>query len=177
RDMIAASPCARIARPAQDRARDRVLTADEIRRVWATLADESAQTTALFKLYFLTAQRGYELRTMGWADLDLAAGWWTVPAERAKNKLAHRVPLSPQAVAILRDFERRRVDGTPWVFASVSATGYLETVQKAMRRLRKASGVDFWPHDLRRTVATFLTGELPIPRLVVSKLLDHVSAD
>jgi len=75
RDMIPASPCARIERPARDHARDRVLTPDEIRRVWATLAEESAQTAALFKLYFLTAQRGGELRTMAWADLDLASGW------------------------------------------------------------------------------------------------------
>ena len=175
RDMIAASPCARIERPAQDRARDRVLTADEIRRVWAALADESAQTTALFKLYFLTAQRGGELRTMAWADLDLASGWWTVPAERAKNKLAHRVPLSSPAMRVLQELGARRVGGSPWVFPSESGTGYREDVQRAVASIRECSGVeDFRAHDIRRTVATFLTSELGVSRLVVSKLLNHV---
>jgi len=175
RDMIAASPCARIERPAQDRARDRVLTADEIRRVWAALVDESAQTTALFKLYFLTAQRGGELRTMAWVDLDLASGWWTVPAERAKNKLAHRVPLSSPAMAVLQELAAQRVEGSPWVFPSESGTGYREDVQRAVASIRECSGVeDFRPHDIRRTVATFLTSELGVSRLVVSKLLNHV---
>src|SRR5207249_10054450 len=48
------------------------------------------------------------------------------------------------------------------------------TVYRAADRIRTASGVDFKPHDLRRSVATFLTSELGVSRLVVSKLLNHV---
>ena len=47
-------------------------------------------------------------------------------------------------------------------------------LHKATERVRERSGVDFVPHDLRRTVATFLTSELGVSRLVVSKLLNHV---
>jgi integrase len=42
--------------------------------------------------------------------------------------------------------------------------------------VRERSGVDFVPHDLRRTVATFLTSELGVSRLVVSTPLKHVEA-
>jgi integrase len=174
RELVASSPCQLIERPAPERQRDRVLTADELRAVWKALGAEDAATAGLFKLFLLTAQRGYELRTMAWADLDLDAGWWTIPSVRAKNKLAHRVPLSPQAAAVLRDLAQGRVDGSPWVFPSVGATGYRETLQKAMRRIRSQSTVSFVPHDIRRTVSTICTSELGVSRLVVSKLLNHV---
>jgi len=167
------NPCRGMERPAAERQRDRVLDADELRAVWRALDTEDAFNAALFRLYVLTAQRGGELRTMAWTDVDLDAGWWTIPAERAKNGKAHRVPLSPQAVAILRALPR--VDGSPWVFPSGrAATGFRETITKAVKRVRETSGVDFWPHDLRRTVATFLTSELRVSRLVVAKILNHV---
>ncbi len=54
----------------------------------------------------LTAQRGGEVHGAAWAEFDLASGWWTIPAERSKNGLAHRVPLSPQAVRILKAWRR-----------------------------------------------------------------------
>lgn len=175
RELVAASPCARIERPAVDHARDRVLTADEIRLVWAALEQETPQTAALFQLYFYTAQRGGELRTMQWSDLDLEARWWVIPAERAKNKLAHRVPLSPHAVGVLRRGALQRAAGSPWVFRAESGTGHRMDVQRAQATLRENSGVsDFTPHDIRRTVATFLTSELGVSRFVVSKILNHV---
>src|SRR5207245_1112111 len=76
-----------------------------LRGVWKASEQEEPHTAALFKLYLLTAQRGGELRAMEWSELDLDAGCWTIPAEKAKNKLAHRVPLSPQAVVILRGLQ------------------------------------------------------------------------
>ena len=158
-------------RPAPEHQRDRVLTADELRAVWKTFEGEDEQTAALFKLYLLTAQRGGELRAMEWSELDLDAGWWVIPAEKAKNKLAHRVPLSPHAAAILRTL-REQGNGSRWVFPRYAEDKY--TVYRAADRIRTASGVDFKPHDLRRSVATFLTSELGVSRLVVSKLLNHV---
>jgi integrase len=102
------------------------------------------------------------------------AGWWTVPAERSKNKLAHRVPLSPQALAVLRALREKPTDSV-WVFPTTrgSASGFRESITKATARIREASGVAFVPHDCRRTVATFLTSELGVSRLVVQKLLNH----
>src|SRR5436190_2103150 len=108
---------------------------------------------------------------MAWVDLDLASGWWTVPAERAKNKLAHRVPLSSPAMRVLQELGARRVGDSPWVFPSESGTGYSEDVHRAVASIRECSGVeDFRPHDIRRTVATFLTSELGVSRPVAEVL-------
>ena len=173
RDLVETNPCALLDRPAPEHQRDRVLTGDELRGVWKASEQEEPHTAALFKLYLLTAQRGGELRAMEWSELDLDTGWWTITAEKAKNKLAHRVPLSPQAAAILRDLQTH-ANGSPWVFPSRSVSGHHEVLHKATERVRERSAVDFVPHDLRRTVATFLTSELGVSRLVVSKLLNHV---
>ena len=166
------NPCRGMERPAPEKQRARVLDASELRSMWAALDSEDVYNAALFRLYLLTAQRGGELRTMEWAELDLASGWWTVPADKAKNGIAHRVPLSPQAVAILSALPR--VDGSPWIFPSTrAAKGCRSNITKAVARIRKAGGVDFWPHDLRRTAASHMTS-MGISRLTVGKILNHV---
>lgn len=177
RDLVEANPCALLDRPAPERQSDRVLSVEELRLVWAAITDEAELATAvLFKLYLWTAQRGGEIRSMQWSDIDLNAAWWVIPSERSKNKLAHRVPLSPPAVECLRSLQKARASESPWVFASQSKSGYRQIMHKAAERVRERSGVSFVPHDLRRTVATFLTSEVGVSRLVVSKLLNHVES-
>ena len=168
------NPCRGLERPAPERQRERVLSPDELRALWRALDAENTSTAALFRLALLTGQRDGELRTMTWTDVDLVAGWWTIPAERAKNGRAHRVPLSPTAIGVLRRLHEART--SRWVFPSArgSASGHRDRVYKAVHRLRRASAVvDFTPHDLRRTVASHMTS-MGIARLTVSKLLNHV---
>ena len=173
RDLVEMNPCHGIERPGAEHQRDRVLTASELRRLWHALDEADATTAALYRLHLLTAQRGGELRSMAWKDVDLESGWWIIPAEESKNKLSHRVPLSPIAVAILRDLSARVDADRSWVFATPSQRGHRVTAHKATRRVRQLSEVDFVPHDLRRTAASHMTS-LGISRLVVAKILNHV---
>ena len=174
-DLVEANPCTRVARPGVEHQRDRVLSAEELRRLWSALdaTEEHAQAAAILKVMIYTGQRGGEAKAMRWEDVDLPGGWWTIPAAVSKNKLAHRVPLSAPVVELLRELHQKDA-GSPWVFPSDGERGHRETIAKATADFRTASGVDFVPHDLRRSVATHLTGELNVPRLVVSKLLNHV---
>jgi hypothetical protein len=71
RDMVAVSPCLGIERPVPERQRDRVLTYEELRRVWQAAGEEDARDGALVKLLLLTAQRSGEVRALAWGDLDL----------------------------------------------------------------------------------------------------------
>ena len=169
------NPCRGLEPPAPERQRERVLGAAELRAIWRALDGEPAPNAALFRLYLLTAQRGGELRTMAWADVDLDAAWWIIPGERSKNGRSHRVPLSPPAVAILRELWRARTRDVRWVFPTPrgSASGYRERIYKVVDRLRRATGIaDFTPHDLRRTAASHMTS-MGIPRDTVAKLLNH----
>jgi len=110
---------------------------------------------------------------MRWQDVNGA--WWTIPAEVAKNGRSHRVPLSPQALAIL---ERRRDSANdPWVFPSPTTDHAIENPQKAAERLRERSKVsDLRLHDFRRTAASLMTG-MGISRLTVKKILNHAERD
>ena len=64
-------------------------------------------TRAMLEFLILTAARSGEARGMTWQEVDFEAKIWTVPAERMKAKLPHRVPLSVQALAILRGQQGR----------------------------------------------------------------------
>jgi integrase len=80
--------------------------------------------------------------------------WWTIPAERAKNGLAHRVPLSPAALRILETLKPEGEESA-WVFPSRrKACPHINHVQKAIERIVDRSGVPFRGHDLRRTAAS-----------------------
>lgn len=172
RGLAASNPCHGIERPTREMPRDRVLTPRELRQLWHAWSAEEPSVAALFKLQLLTAQRGGELRSMRWDHIDLETAWWTIPADGAKNGLAHRVPLSGSAMEILHTL-RVSSDGSDWVFPSATATGPRATFQKPVRRIRAATGVQFRPHDLRRTAASHLTS-MGVSRLTVAKLLNHV---
>jgi integrase len=175
RDIVAVNPCHGIRAPGEEKARDRVLTPDELRAVWNALAPEQAQISAMFKLRILTAQRGGEVSTIRRSDFDLQSAWWTIPGELSKNGLAHRVPLAPQVVEIVKEALRSAGDDE-CLFPSPTSDGPVRSIWRAVARIRKRSGVEFRPHDLRRTAASLMTG-MGISRLTVSKILNHVESD
>jgi integrase len=59
-------------------------------------------TRALLEFVILTAARSGEARAMAWSEVDLVGKVWTVPADRMKAGVAHRVPLSERVIAILK---------------------------------------------------------------------------
>jgi len=173
KDLVETSPCVGLSKPGFETQRDRVLSEDEIRAVWSACDAEPGIIADAFRLMLLTAQRRGEVLSMRWQDVDGA--WWTIPAEVAKNGRSHRVPLSPQALAIL---ERRREGAKgPWVFPSPTTDRPIENPQKAAERLREHSKVpDLRLHDFRRTAASLMTG-MGISRLTVKKILNHAERD
>lgn len=62
-------------------------------------------TRCALQLAPLVFVRPGELRQAEWAEIDLEAAEWNIPAERMKMRQPHLVPLSRQAVAILRELE------------------------------------------------------------------------
>lgn len=65
-----------------------------------------ATTRAALKLMVLLFPRPGELRSAEWSEFDFAKAEWNVPASRAKMRRRHRIPLSPQAVALLQGLYR-----------------------------------------------------------------------
>jgi integrase len=66
----------------------------------------SPQTKLALRLLLLTFVRTNELRAAEWTEIDWHKAEWRIPADRMKMKELHIVPLSKQAIAVLRDLEK-----------------------------------------------------------------------
>ncbi|TXN80625.1 tyrosine-type recombinase/integrase [Methylobacterium sp. WL8] len=164
-----ANPVVGTRKPIQDEKRQRVLKPDEIRAVLAALP--AGDFGRVVRLLLLTGQRRDEVADMTWAEVDLAGALWSMPGGRTKNGLAHDVPLSAPALAVLA--EAPRIEGRDLVFGS--GAGGFQGFTRAKAALDKACGVTGWRlHDLRRTVATGM-GNLGVLPHVVEAVLNHIS--
>ena len=181
RGMLENSPCHLVPCPVAENRRDRVLTQDEIITLWQNLPKLKIreQLRLAIQLILVTAQRKGEIVTAEKTNFDFKTGWWTIPAEKAKNGLSHRVPLSPFAINLFnKAFE---LSGeSEWVFASPNKRDSHinpQSINHGLNKNKDELGINgFVPHDLRRTAASYMTG-MGIPRLVVKKILNHVDSD
>jgi integrase len=182
-DIIPATPCAEIQAPAPEKQRDRVLADAEIKTLWDELpkARMTELTRLAIKLQLATAQRIGEVAAAEWSEIDLDGNIWTIPGEKTKNGLPHRVPLSPMALELLQSI-RIESGASQYLFPSPrEAVGHMSpsamgrAMYKAILEKKEKYRInlkDVTPHDLRRTAASKMT-EAGIPRLVVSKVLNH----
>ena len=102
RDWVDASPAEAIPNPSRDIPRDRYLDMKEVGAVYQAADMLGYPFAGFLKLLILTGQRRTEVASMRWADLDLDAGTWVLQSEDTKSARAHLVPLSPQAIELLK---------------------------------------------------------------------------
>ena len=178
--VIDMSPCVRMKAPAKKKARTRVLNEKEIRVFWEKLIDcpMSIINKLFLKLLLVLAQRRGELVIAEWDQFDLDAGWWEIPDINTKTNNVHRVPLNRMAIEILREIKALNFTDSKYLFPSPSPKKNGAPIDervptRACNKAQEFIGLDhFTPHDLRRTAATMMTGA-GVPRLTVSKLLNH----
>jgi integrase len=169
----------------KDRARKRVLAADEIRDLWKALDTftEPACFPAYVKMLLLTASRRSELADMTAAELD--GDLWTIPAARYKNKLDHVIPLSEMArkeLGPLLPPKHRKNDH--FLFSTTNGAKALggfskpkTSLDQAIAEIRLRAGrpaMEKWTlHDLRRTARTLLS-EAGVRADTAERCLGHV---
>lgn len=170
-EIVDINPCWKIPAPSRERQRDRVLNPEEIKRLWDCLSLHSTNVRLFFKLVLLTAQRPGEVLRMSWSEIDFSAGWWTIPAERAKNNLSHRVALSRPAKLLLLE-QKLLVADSPWVLPSHCRKNHVTEIKQALKVIRSQTDMQFIPRDLRRTAASHMTS-IGISRFIVKKVLNH----
>lgn len=142
----------------KERARERVLTDEELQKLMAALDASPSQTSAdAVRLLLFTGSRPKELLGATWDQIDLANGIWTKPSQATKARRTHRVELGPDALKVLRRMHQMRDWGVPWVFPSESKCGHVTTVRKFWGLLCKRAGLEgVRMYDLRRTILTKL---------------------
>jgi integrase len=154
-------------------ARDRVLSNDELVAVWrACLGDDNFGK--IVRLLILLGSRRQEVGGMRWAELDLGAGVWVLPATRSKNKRQHTITLPPAALDIVRSVPRSERDHLFGDRAGIGFSSWGRSKQQLDHRIAGAVTPAWKLHDLRRTVATGMA-DLGIEPHHIEATLNHFS--
>ena len=163
-----ANPCAGV-RKFPEKARDRFLSDDELRRFFDVLEPYPYTARDFILVALLTGARRSNVLEMKWADLNLDAATWRI--ERTKNGTPQTVALVAPVVELLR--ERKRQATSVFVFPGKGKTGHYVEPKTAWGTLLKRAGIEnARVHDLRRTLGSWqaMTGaSLP----VIGKSLNH----
>lgn len=143
-------------------------------------------TRAALALAPLVFQRPGNVRAMEWAEIDLDAALWTIPAKKMKRSVndkangdPHLVPLSRQALAILADLQPLTGHGR-YVFPSVRGGERPMsdmTLNAALQRLGFDTKTDMTTHGFRAMARTMLAEQLDVPEAVIEAQLAHSVKD
>ncbi len=171
------------------------LALGDMSRWWADLAKRDGMAARALEFLTLTAARSGEVRAAIWDEFHLGdaatpatsatrRAIWTIPASRMKNGRAHRVPLTPEAVALLETLPR--LDGSPYVFfaprggmlSDMSISAVMRRMQEAQVKAGAAGYLDpaskrpAVPHGLRSTFRQW-AAEQGYPRDMAEIALAH----
>jgi integrase len=195
-DIIDVSPAAPMRSNAPIVARDRVLSADELRAFLWAIKQMGEPWASIYELLAITAQRRSEVAEAPRFEFDMDGATWTIAPERAKNGRAHIVHLAPRAVEIVRRQGGNDPEGYLFPAAEngggrgkFAVSGFAKAKRRLdalmFQRLKDTAGergenpkkvkLEPWRiHDLRRTGATGMAA-LGIPIHVVERVLNHVA--
>lgn len=134
----------------------------------------SPETRAALQLLALTFVRPGELRAATWQEFDFDNAIWSIPADRMKMRLPHRVPLAAQAVAILK--ELRAISRTTLLFPGQrdSKRPVSENTLNAALRALGFSGNEMTAHGFRAAASSILNGSRLFHPDAIERQLAHI---
>ena len=158
---------------------------DDAPRWYAALQGRDGTGARALQLLVLTATRSQEVRGAAWDEFDLDKGLWVIPAQRMKMDREHRIPLTTEAVALLKALPR--LDSNPLVFPSARGGQVSDmTLSATMKRMHetevaadRAGFVDrvskrpAVPHGLRSTFRDWAAERTQYPGDMAEVALAH----
>jgi integrase len=156
-------------------ARERKLSDDELRVIWANLLDDTFGQVV--RLLVLTGCRRSEIGDLQWSEIDLGTGVMTLPPERVKNDEKLVLTLSPSALAILKAIPQNKYR-EDYIFGKQGKRGFSAwsycTMALNARMAASGTAIEPWTlHDIRRTVRTGL-GQIGIAPHVAERVIGHL---
>jgi integrase len=175
-DLIDVDPLSGLKLPPKTADRERVLSLDETRRIWAAAGRLDYPGKHFVRLLLLTACRRNEVKGLCWAEVKDETDGMVIDlaGRRTKTGAGHRVPLSSAALTVLDEAKRFQIVGSPYVF---SHNGHTALSNVALTKMAIDEAIDgeiepwTW-HDVRRTVVTRLA-EKGFNPVVIDLLLGH----
>ena len=154
--------------------RERFLTKDEIDRLVNALDhDEDQRAADIIRICMLTGARVGEVRQSRFEQFNLDLLIWTKPASTTKQRRMHRVPISENVAAIVRQRQLVVPNSSPWVFPGDVAGQPVIEIRRFWKRIQREAQIeDVRIHDLRHTFASLLvSGGASLE--MIGKLLGH----
>jgi integrase len=155
----------------KDRARDRILSDDEIRMVWDAAKGQGAFGD-IVRIALLTAQRREKLVSMRWDDISADGTWHIQNGNTRRKGTGGDLVLPAMALDIIG--ARPRLASNPFVFPGIGQS-HFKSYARAKRAIDKATGeLPQWQlHDLRRTARTLMERAGVRPD-IAERVLGHV---
>lgn len=144
--------------------RDRVLTSDELRRIWNATSDLT-HYDRIVRLILATACRRNELGRAQWPELE--GNLLMAPTLRMKMKKPFIVPFIPAAMALLP----ARTD-SPYIFPNSKGGAYNDWHRDKAKLYERSGTADWRPHDLRHTMRTAFS-MLKVRAEIAEAILSH----
>jgi integrase len=139
----------------------------------AELREREGVSASALEFTILTAARTGESIAARWPEIDLGGAVWTVPGERMKGGREHRVPLTPPAVALLKELPRFG----PYVFPGASGRKHISNaaMSELLKGMRLPSTATV--HGFRSTFRDWAKEVSPFPRELAEAALAHLVGD
>jgi integrase len=123
------------------------------------------------ELQILTATRPGDVVEAQWTEFGLKGAVWTIPARRFRANLEHTVPLSPPALALLKDLPR----SSEYIFPGRSGSGSMTTA--AGMKLLKTLQPGITQQGFRTTFREWAANQTDYPAEVIAHALGPQSKD
>lgn len=146
----------------------------EIHAFMAKLANVKGVAARALEFTILTAVRSGEARGATWEEVDFGANVWLVPAIRTKTGKPNRVPLSKQAVTLLKKMKERSLN--EFVFPGMRA-GKPLTDSALKGPMEELGAKKYTPHGFRSTFRDWATEIAHAPREIAEAALSHAVGD
>jgi integrase len=138
----------------------------------------SSMSAKALEFLILTAVRSGSVRQAEWSEIDLIKGLWVIPAEHTKARQEHRVPLTPQAIELLRSLPI--MAGTDIVFPSPTGKALSDmALSQFMRGMRERGEltVEAVPHGFRSTFRDWAAEQTAYPDEIRKAASGHAVGD
>ncbi len=183
KNLVTSNPTDTLDAPPVPPSRDACPTPKEMAHLFATL-ESMVENKKLYRaqadmviLAALTGARRGECSSMQWQHVDLDNAMWSQPSLTSKNRQAHKVPLPPRALALLR--RRWEAAGRPstglCLPSPITGTNLHSSGSKIMKRVKAEAQLEYNLHDFRRAIVSGLA-EAGIDIGLADRLLNHKAA-
>jgi integrase len=147
---------------------------DDMPGLYSRLREAKGTAALALRFVILTAGRASEIAGSVWPEIDRPSAIWTVPGRRMKGGRDHRVALSREGMAVLKQAAELRVD--KFIFPG-GRSGRPLSLTALTKALRAAGGADATVHGFRSTFKDWASERTSFPSEVSEMALAHAIGD